>query len=389
MPSTPSPSPPRTPDDRRHPTSTTTPSSDDSSIIDDLSFDYIQDSDGNLVRLSKGSSSKSNYSSPPTPQDSLQPDIPAICEPHSPDLLQVSPMARATLSRSEGAFPAQTGSLSAVQNDKPARSFQRVASGPLLTQAPSFLPSTSNPSLSKPRVAPRRVTMEDARETLDSVGASRSRQTLDANAYSHALQEEKENISESDEIPIIQTATIVKKHRNSPPLVTRSTSATSTRTPSNRTPYGSGSSSAGSRPLADVSLAQRTAHARQIVSTSNRATRIVKSSSLSKYSTPSNPSNFDRISEVESSDNELAPQYFPIHTPGEDDTEPEDDLVPSAESVAYAQQPVSSNPLLRSRSAANSLSQSGNSRPRRSASLSNALSTAIPQFLFAMTKPIF
>lgn len=299
-------------------------------------------------------------------------------------------MARATLSRSEGAFSSQTGSLDAVQNDRPTRSFQRVASGPLLTHTPSYPPSTSNPSLSKPRVAPRRVTMEDARERLDAVDASRSRQTLDANAYSHALQEEKENISESDEIPIIQTATVVKKHRNSPPLVTRSTSATSTRTPSSRAPYGSGSSSAGSRPLADVPLAQRTAHARQIVPTSNRAARIVKLSSLSKYSTPSNPSNFDRISEVESSDNEhLAPQYFPIHTPTEDDTEPEDDLSPSAESVASAQQPVSSNTLLRSRSAANSLSQSGNSRPRRSASLSDALSTAIPRFLFAMTKPIF
>lgn len=285
-------------------------------------------------------------------------------------------MARATLSRSEGAFSTQTGSSNVAQNDRPARSFSRVASGPVLTQTPSHQSSMSNLSASRPRVAPRRVTLEDARERLDSVGASRSRQTLDSTAYSHALQEEKENISESDEIPIIQTASVVRKHRNSPPLVMRSTSATSTRTSSvvNRTPYGS--SSVG-RPLADVSLAQRAAHARQIVPSSNRVARIVKASSLSKYSTSSTPSNFDRISEVESSDNDHAvPQYFPVSISAAEDTEPEEELLPRVE-TAPSEQPASSNPLIRSRSAADSFLQSGNSRPRRSASLSDALSMFI------------
>lgn len=361
----PSSSPPRTPDDRRfNLSSTTTPSSDNSSIIDDLSFDYIQDSDGNIVRLSKGSSSKSNYSSPPTPQDPLLPDVPTICDPHSPDMLQVSPLARLTLSRSEGPFSAHVAPSSVAQIDRQPRSFQRVASGPVLTQTHPYQPSTSNPSLSHQRVVPRRVTMEDARARLDSAGASRSRQTLDSNAYSHALQDEKENISESDEMPIIQTTSVVKKHSNSPPLVTRSTSAVSTRTSSaaNRTPYGS--SSAGSRPLADLSLAQRAAHARQIVPASNRAPRIVKAVSVSKYSAPSNSSNFDRISEVDSSDNEyVTPQYIPASA-AEEDTEPEDEPVSSVQ------------PLIRSKSALNSLSQSG-SRPRRSASLSDALSSCI------------
>ncbi|KAF8908880.1 hypothetical protein CPB84DRAFT_97560 [Gymnopilus junonius] len=85
-------SPPRTPGENRlSAAKATTPTSDDSSIIDDLSFDYIFDSQGNFIRLSKGSSSKSTHSSPPTPQDPpLQPDPRALSPqyPGSPSRVQ-------------------------------------------------------------------------------------------------------------------------------------------------------------------------------------------------------------------------------------------------------------------------------------------------------------
>ncbi len=363
MSASPSISPPRTPNDRRISSHLkSTPNSDDSSIIDDLSFDYIQDSNGNIVRLSKGSSSKSNHSSPPTPQDTVQPDIPTVCEPESPNLLHESPMARIALSRSESAYSVLPGSSAAIQSERSARSFQRVASGPVLSQTPYLAPPGS-----KSRVAARRITTEDVSERQDSGGASRAKLMSDLNAYSHALQEEKENISESDEIPIIQTASVAKKHRNSPPLATRSTSALSIRTSlvASRTNYASRSSN---RPLADVSLAQRSAQARQVVPAPNRSTRMVKSSSLSKY----NSSAFDRISETEGSD--VDQHYVPIPTTGEDDTDAEDDLPPTVDPAAVPL-PISSNSQGRPRSTTNALSLSGGSRPRRSASLSDALST--------------
>ena len=383
MSTTPSISPPRTPDDRRLSTKST-PNSDDSSIIDDLSFDYIQDSNGNIVRLSRGSSSKSNHSSPPTPQEALQPDIPTICEPKSPDLLHASPLARISLSRSEGAFPVLTGPSAAAQSERPARSFQRVASGPTLSQTLSYLAPTTS-SVSKPRVAPRRVTMEDARERQESISAPRARQTLDSNTYSHVLQEEKENISESDEIPNIEAASATKKQRRSPPLVTRSASASLARLSTRVAQYGTG----GGRPLADVSLAQRAVHSR--VPPLNRAARLVKSTSLSKYNNLSTPVNFDRISEAEISDNEHIPAHYPpIIAVGEEDTEPEDELAVAEPGEVPLSQPVQSGLFVRSRSNATSLSQSG-SRPRRSASLSDALSgwSSFFKFCNIFTNPIF
>ncbi|RDB17945.1 Serine/threonine-protein kinase mph1 [Hypsizygus marmoreus] len=163
----PSTSPPRTPVDLKQRPSSSTPTSDDSSIIDDLSFDYVFDSNGEYVRLSKGSTSKSNNSSPPTPQDNLpiQPDPPL--KSSTPPILR-----RASLSRSESAYPVLT-STSASQSDAPApRSFQRVASGPAL-------------SSNKARPFPRRVTLEESNKHRL---ISRSARATDV------LQHEKENI---------------------------------------------------------------------------------------------------------------------------------------------------------------------------------------------------
>ena len=192
--------PPRTPEDNRSSSKSMTPNSDDSSIIDDLSFDYIIDPEGNLVCLSKDSSSKSNHSSPPTPQEaSLQPDPPL--KPPSPDLLN-SPISRISFSRSESAFPVLSSGSSALQNEKPARSFQWVASGPA-SMSTSYLAPTSA-SLLNPRAASRRIAVEDGKDFHEVNGSSCTRQTVEPN--SRTLQEEKENISESDDHPLIQSA---------------------------------------------------------------------------------------------------------------------------------------------------------------------------------------
>jgi serine/threonine-protein kinase TTK/MPS1 len=379
----PSTSPPRTPDDNRVSSKSSTPSSDDFSIIDDLSFDYIIDPEGNLVRLTKNSS-KSNHSSPPTPLEaSLQPD------PPSADLL-TSPVSRILLSRSESAFPVLSGGSSAdSQNEKPPRSFQRVVSGPAIAMSASYLAPTTTSSLSKPRSAPRRITVEDSRDRHEVNSSSRVRQTSDSHSHSHTLQEEKENISESDERPYIQTAMPPVKHRNSPPLATRSLPSSSSRVPPTRATYLANGASANGRPLTDI---QRGAHSRQIIQGPNRAGRIMKATSASKYSSSAIHPSFDRISERETSDSEQPGDYYsPARLPvNGDDTDQDDDL-PAVEPAAIPlPSSVPSGPHLNGRQRGQSflsvnanvglsagstaLSLSGGSRPRRSASLSDALS---------------
>ncbi|GLB38489.1 putative protein kinase superfamily protein [Lyophyllum shimeji] len=168
----PSTSPPRTPDDPKQRPSPVTPASDDSSIIDDLSFDYVFDAEGNYVRTSKGSSSKSNHSSPPTPQDNLPAQAPDPPLKPSPP-----PTARRTsLSRSESAHSALTSSTTTSSDAQLPRSFQRVASGPALSN-------------NKARPMPRRVTMEENNKQRPLGRAARA---------TDLLQHEKENLISSD-----------------------------------------------------------------------------------------------------------------------------------------------------------------------------------------------
>jgi serine/threonine-protein kinase TTK/MPS1 len=216
-PPTPPTSPPRTPIESKP----RTPNSDDSSIIDDLSFDYVFDHEGNYVRLSKGSSSKSNHSSPPTPPDK--------------DLLPKSlspPPRRVSLSRSESAHAA----LNVPPSDSAAaRSFQRVTSGPAL-------------SSHKARPFPRRVTLEESKpRPLSATGLSRPSRITDASS-------EKENI-ESDN----------NDHLYGHSLKSSVTGASARAVPA-RTGY--------SRPLLPDS------HQRQIFPGPNRAGRIMKSISF-------------------------------------------------------------------------------------------------------------
>ncbi|PPQ65143.1 hypothetical protein CVT24_011038 [Panaeolus cyanescens] len=373
MSASPSTSPPHTPNDPRMTPKSGTPNSDESSIIDDLSFDYIFDEAGNFVRLSKGSSAKSNHSSPSTPSEEALDPPPAPKSP-SPDLPE-SPIPRISLSRSESAFPVLSGngvgtSTSAVTQEKhPARSFQRVASGPASSSTPSYLAPTAS-SLSKPRTVPRRITMEESKDRHEGLASSRARPTLDGHHY--GLQEEKENISESDDYPHPQAVSLSQKNRNSPPLASRSVS--SSRLGTSRSLYGTSSTSgAGSRPLAELQLAQRNPHLK-IISGPTRPGRVMKSVSASKYGgTTGVNTGFDRISEGDMSEGE---HPYDIPLPG-DDTEPEDepiDVEPAVGSIPSGSHMAASRTRAPSGLSSNAaLSQSGASRPRRSASLSDAL----------------
>lgn len=401
----PSTSPPRTPDDNRAAlrSNASTPTSDSSSIIDDLSFDYVLGDDGNIIRMSKGGHKpKSNHSSPPTPQEGgLQPDPPRP-KPPSPDFL-ASPAPRISLTRSESAFPilSSHGTTSSPttsttgSNEKPSsRSFQRAASGPILSN-PSYLAPTAS-SLSKPRLLARRPTLEDERERHDSMGAAKARQPLDSHPPMYGHQEEKENISESDEHgflrPSSASTTNAPRSRGSPPLVTRSVGSASSRAASTaRAAYMA--SSAGTRPSGASS------HARQILSGPSRVGRVLKSVSVSsKYTSGAAAANFDRISEIDHGENEGAAgeRYVPSsRTNMGDDTDNEDDgagapidpanvplppvVMPAnfhsvMTRVARGQAPMSANPNSAAALPTSSLSLSGSTRMRRSASLSDALS---------------
>lgn len=388
MSASPSVSPPRTPEIRNiqgKSRSTSTPTSDDSSIIEDLSFEYVQNDAGEYVRLSKGSS-KSNVSSPPTPTESpLQPDQPVHLKPPSPSSLE-SPTGRGTLSRSESAFPVLLGS--GANSERPARSFQRVASGPAISMTPSYAAPTA---ASKARPTTRRVTLEENRDRLDAAYSSlRTRQTLDSNANANTLQEEKENISESDEHPYALPV-INKPQRYSPPLSSRSIA--SSRALPNRVTYSVSTSNIGpsSRPLADVPVPQRERpNPRQILPGPNRAGRIMKSAPLSKLGASASlpASSFDRPAETDSGDSDYnhgGDAHSPIGIAiGGDDTDLEDEPLSAVEPAAVplpSSVPTSSHLSAgRQRSHVVSTATSGQevlsrsgTRPRRSASLSDAL----------------
>ncbi|KAF9454714.1 Pkinase-domain-containing protein [Macrolepiota fuliginosa MF-IS2] len=365
----PSASPPRTPVDLRTGTATTTrksatPPSDDS-YIEDLSFDYVLGGDGNMHRISKGSakSSPQTYTPPTPPDDAIEPRD--LKKPPSPISLN-SPIGRTPLSRSESAHSVlETVSSLALDNpERPARSFSRVASGPLLSNPPPYAAPTAS-SAAKPRTAPRRITLDDISEPVAT--SSRPRQALDSQSYPY--QDDKENISESDENPY-QSG----KRRLSPSLTSRSSAR-----PALRTTYSS-----SSRPPTDSS--QRASHARQVASAPNRPGRMLKAiSTSSKYSS----SALDRYHDTDASENEYGPTSAPPNhsdrnSPtgiaqsntesdlGEDaEVDPTNIPIPSsATSSMFGRQ---KHLVVGTVAAASSFHQSSSNRPRRSASFSDAL----------------
>ena len=367
MSTTPSTSPPRTPVDPRPSSRHNTPSSDDSSIIDDLSFDYGFDENGNFIRLSKGGR---RHSSPATPPDAAKPNeaSPELPKESSP-APAVSPLARTSLTRSESASELLLGGTNhaPIPENKPLRTFQRVTSGPVNSLAstqpqPSYLAPTI--ASQRARMGPRRVTMEDSRDRPEAYAAARTRLTLDASANSYALHEEKENINgETSAIEERQPAGLVTR-RNSPPLHGRPVAS---RMSSIRASY-----STNPRPLSDVPVPQR-ATSRQIQLGLNRPGRIMTAPSALKYST----SNVERLGEV--TEPEAVPSENEYQGPiGGEDTEPEDEAAEPA-AIPPANSALPPNGMRQRRdlnlniAAASSLSMSNSNRPRRSASLSDAL----------------
>ncbi|KAG6900175.1 hypothetical protein C0993_001887 [Termitomyces sp. T159_Od127] len=256
----PSTSPPRTPVENKRRTSLGSPPSDDSSIIDDLSFDYVFDNEGNYVRLSKCSSSKSNHSSPATPPDNLplQPT-----EPHS----KPSPPTiarRASLSRSESAYPVLVTPAAPKSDVQAPRSFQRANSGSALMS-------------NKARPLPRRIAMDES---------SKQRHVTRTLRVTELLQHEKENLNASD-----------SEHSHEPhPRVVR-------------TPYSRSGPSEG--------------HPRQIMPGPHRAGRVMMPSSTSgnlvrlpDYSTPESHSIPVVTPELENEagDDEHVPSTTPFPT---------------------------------------------------------------------------
>ena len=335
------------------PPATPSPPSDDSSVIDDLSFDYIFDDNGGYIRLSKGSSKSHN--SPPTPNDpALHPDP------------QSSP-----LSRSESAYlPAPSGT------DKPApRSFLRATSGSAL----SLTPNKGLAALSKSRSLSRRVTSEEANREQDMRKLdplNRSRPPPDNRQNVH--QDEKENISEAEEAAYHPQT----KQRLSPPHSSSPTASSARHSyhHPNRMTYASSSSSV-KKPPADGS--QRPSHARQILPGPNRAGRMVKTASSSaimvapKYSASS--SGIDRIAEHDGSESEFAPGDHQQHpAPGDEtDTGEDEPAVEPAAPPSHQGVPLANMGRQRSlivpTASSSSLVHSSITRPRRSASLSDAL----------------
>lgn len=210
--------------------SSVSPYSSESSIIDELSFDYGYDEEGNFVRNSKGSTSRtsprSSLSTPPK-------DLTGIDSSELPPAksLQPSPsLRRASLSRSESAYPVLNGPSSErdraqPHSANPARSFLRTASGPIPTTTITSTTESTGPPI---RTLPRRID-----QTLE---ARQKRNTEELRARLASIeQEEKENICD---IPAVDSS--------------RPASSVSSRALPSRSAYGSQSLGNVVRPLIDI-----------------------------------------------------------------------------------------------------------------------------------------
>ncbi|KAF7291555.1 TTK protein kinase [Mycena chlorophos] len=285
----PSPSPPPT-----SPSPTHSESSVDS-YIEDLSFDYQRDKDGNIVRILKNRESSSSATS------------------EEPSILDPSPAAhgrRSSLSRSESYSAA-----SLLSNQAPPRSFLRTSSTPSTTLTPGHT------STIRTGVRPtRRVAADDRDLDKDSrLAASRVDE----------LPEEKENVGATASRPHSFPLPDDDVH---PPPSTRSQGPTRIVAPA--------------RTRIEASTARvQAAIQRSTGPTQRAAQRLAASRSAGvRFETAQHPA-----------------------SPAED-TDPED------EPAAAYEVPPETPGLSRSRSHGSaSLSSSTSSRPRRSASLSDAL----------------
>ncbi|KIK97065.1 hypothetical protein PAXRUDRAFT_137072 [Paxillus rubicundulus Ve08.2h10] len=349
--------------------------SDDSSIIE-LSFDYELDSTGNYVRISKGSS-RSNNSSPPTPHEILL-DGPLVHKPSSSpsetsaqiashthvkppspiSLNSPAPPRRNSLSRSEN-YPMQHSAPpnqlqhrhQSLATASSVRSLHRVTSGPavLTPGAQSALRAPMSNGLrgtGRKIGRPQRIPLDDHRESqqLDERDDMIPRARGEWDVY---VQEEKENIISSPDGAEGLSSDGGAQRRISPRLASRSASLSQVdgRAISGLPTRAYGSSLAGVNAVSRPPLQP----GRQIIPGPNRAGRVLKGT---KYGVGTG--GFDKINEHEGSESEVAYDYA-----GE-------------ETDTGGDEPQSMNGLLRHRSYAPPITQSNGTRPRRSASLSDA-----------------
>ena len=371
--------------------SSATPS-DDSSVITELSFDYTLDDEGNPVRFKKAQPTFKyiDTSSPPTPQDSdnEQPREPSP-PTHSPLPLQSqtkklpSPVLSASeerpLSRSESAYAVLNGAAAQSSSSVPtARAFMRIGSGSLST-TPGGTGSTHLTSGPSAGVRARRLALDEQREQdarnrlqIDEI---RSRAIEDVHE-----QDEEENLANVDSVPDkrpSRSSVAAGKKRHSPPF--SRVAPGSQRVASGLAPRSASYSGLNAaRPLVDVPLPQR-----------DHRGRIMKHKYGVAIST-----GFDRISESEDIEGEHPAEYLTG-----DDTDPGAShlhnvsrQMPQAYFCHFFsgedQGPatgLSTTSTARQRNYpgfSSSQTLSGKSRPRRSASFSDASRT----YIFPITR---
>ena len=340
----------------------------------ELSFDYEQNSAGEWKRVSKG------RSSPPTPVDKPSPPSTDLIPPPSGNP-SPPPSTRLSLTRSES-LP---GIPSALPNDRPEpvpsaqsalRSFQRALSGPVsLPQSisqPSHTPGqpssthvrtilagglrSAGRSAGGPAGGPRRVTLEEFNQINEKLKIQQQQEQEEA--------AEKEN-HDGSSLPPIDTAagpsSILRRY--SPPKSAPALSDVHHNyLPSRYSAVGTLSSSNSRSTLADVvPVPQRpslpmpsTSSTRQLVAGPSRLSRV-QSHGQRKF-TPGLA--IDKISEVD----------------GGDDGGYADPAAGSETDGGVEEKPYSRSQVPPTRQRVNALTHSTTTRPRRSASLSDASS---------------
>ncbi|KAF8827701.1 hypothetical protein HHX47_DHR4000341 [Lentinula edodes] len=316
------------------------PSSSESSVIDELSFDYDYDEAGNIVRNSKGSrtSPQSFLSTPPTDTSGVSRlELPKSSSP---------PLRRASLSRSESAYPVLNGPATASSDREkvhsssanPARSFHRAASGPI--------PSATTADSAGPPIRTLPRTRID-----NQYEARQKRHTEEVRARLASIElEEKENA-----VPIVDDL------YGSRPAA--STSSSSRLVPPTRATYGSQSLGGLSRPLIDAPQ------------------RVMSSSSRMLLKGTGTKPQIDRISEAgtegESDGGEDAyagygghgHELFENNAYGTDTDADDDEAIPRVKASRSQQSVIPPH----SAGIPSSLNEFMGTRPRRSASLSDTL----------------
>ena len=356
-----------------------TPPSDESAMYE-LSFDYEQNSAGEWKRVSKG------RSSPPTPVDKHSPPSTDLIPP--PPSNPSPPSTRLSLTRSES-LPGITSGLTSERRDPVSsaqstlRSFQRALSGPVSlpqstsqqSHTPGQLSSTHVRTIlagglrSTGRTAggPRRVTLEEFNQMNEKFQMQQQQENegVDLHLQTTGLrQDEKENHGGPSVPPIDTTAGPSSIHRRySPPKSAGLSDSHHNHLPSRYSAVGTTSSSNFRSTLADVvpvpqrpslPMPSTASSTRQLVAGPSRLSRV--HSHGQKKFTPG-PA-IDKISEVD----------------GTDDDGYADPAAGSETDGGIEERPHTRSQVPPTRQRVNALTHS-TTRPRRSASLSDASST--------------